>query len=42
MYSQGKSFRLGSVAKASFKWRFELYIVDAKPSDLPLTRLKFR
>jgi hypothetical protein len=35
-----KLFRSVAIAKASPKWAFKLHAVDAKPSDLPLSRMK--
>ena len=39
--SEVKYFRYGAEAKASLKRATELAVVDAKPCDLPLTRLKY-
>ena len=39
--SQVKYFRYGAEAKASLNRAKELAVVDAKPSDLPLARLKY-
>ena len=38
--SKAKGFRSVSVAKASLNRATELEVVDAKPSDLPMGRLK--
>ena len=38
--SEDNSFREASEAKASLKRAIESVVVDAKPSDLPLIRLK--
>ena len=38
--SKVKYFRYGAVAKASLNRAFKLSVVDAKPSDLPMGRLK--
>ena len=38
--SEVKSFRDGSVAKASLNRAAELVVVDAKPCDLPMGRVK--
>ena len=38
--SEDKYFRYESVAKASLNRAGELVVVDAKPGDLPLGRLK--
>ncbi len=38
--SKVKDFRSGSVAKASLNRALKLVVVDAKPSDLPMGRLK--
>ena len=38
--SKVKDFRSGAEAKASLNRALELEVVDAKPSDLPMGRLK--
>ena len=38
--SKDKEFSYGSVAKASLNRAIKLAVVDAKPCDLPLGRLK--
>ena len=38
--SKVKYFRYGSVAKASLNRATKLVVVDAKPSELPMGRLK--
>ena len=38
--SEAKYFRYGSVAKASLNRAIELAVVDAKPCDLPMGRVK--
>ena len=38
--SKVKDFRSGSVAKASLNRALKLVVVDAKPCDLPMGRLK--
>ena len=38
--SKVKYFRYGSVAKASLNRANKLVVVDAKPSELPMSRLK--
>ena len=40
--SEVKAFRAAAEAKASLNRAFELVVVDAKPSDLPLSRMKLR
>ena len=42
VYSEVKCLRHGAEAKASLKRANKLYAVDAKPGDLPLTRMKVR
>ena len=38
--SKVKNLRFGAEAKASLNRAFKLVVVDAKPSDLPMGRLK--
>ena len=38
--SKVKVFRTGAVAKASLNRAFKLVVVDAKPCDLPMGRVK--
>ena len=38
--SKVKYFKYGAVAKASLNRALKLAVVDAKPSDLPMGRLK--
>lgn len=38
--SKVKDFRSGSVAKASLNRALQLVVVDAKPCDLPMGRVK--
>ena len=40
VYSKVKCLMHGAEAKASFNRALQLYAVDAKPSDLAMTRLK--
>ncbi|CAH2215323.1 protein of unknown function [Tepidibacter aestuarii] len=38
--SKVKDLGSGAVAKASLNWAIQLLVVDPKPSDLPMARMK--
>ena len=42
MCSKVKHLRCGAEAKASLKRAIQLHVVDAKPGDLAMTRMKSR
>jgi len=42
VYGEAKRFRRGAAAKASLNRANQSYVVDPKPSDLPMGRLKGR
>ena len=40
--SKVKCLRHGAAARASLNRAFKLYVIDPKPSDLAMSRLKWR
>ena len=42
LWSKVKYLRYGAAARASLKRAKELYAIDPKPSDLAMSRLKWR